>query len=56
MKSIVLSLLGAIILIVSILCASICFGIGCYIEGAVIILAALAVIYLLFSFFFKRGR
>ena len=54
MKSIVLSVLGTIILIAFILCASICFGIGCYLEGVAIILAALAVIYLLFSFSFKK--
>ena len=54
MKSIVVSVLGTIILIASILCASICFGIGCYLEGVAIILAALAVIYLLFSLSFRR--
>lgn len=55
MKSIILCILGTLILIAAILCASICFGIGCYLEGVAIILAALAVIYLLFRFSFKKG-
>lgn len=54
MKAIILSLLGTAIFIVGVLVASICFNIGCYLEGVTFVLAALALIYLLFRFFLKR--
>lgn len=56
MKQIILSLLGTVMLLASLLRASICFAVDCYVEGIAIILITLALIYIIFSFFLKRKR
>ena len=50
MKSFLKSLMCTIILCVALLISVLCFGIGCYLEGAAFILTAVVIIYLLLRY------